>query len=716
MEADGAVGEAAEGGGAEDGVPGPGGEGGEAGGVGEVGNQASAQGDAVGVVVALEEFGFEFGDIDVGGALGLAAFAGEAEVHDLFDFVGGERAAGVGRVGEEVAEDVGAGAGGVLFFAGGHVAGAHGAAAEVGFAAVAGAVAFLGGAEDAHDAGEIEDGLVVGRGVAGAVAMGGIHRRGVDDLAGVEQAGGVEEMFDRAHELVALVADHEADELAAQAAVAVFAGEGAAVFFDEGGDVGRDGAKHGVANLGLEVEQGAGVELAAAGVGVVNAADAVFVAHEGVEFADVGRQVGDGDGGVLDDLGGADVADDVGHDALAGAAEIPDAGDVVVVENWIRVAEAGGAEIGDEGGEHGVAFGAFGAADLDDEDGAGVALDEEAIAGLLEVGLGAVEDMFVDEFAGRRAVAEGDEVGVEGFVNAGEVGAEQGGGGGEGLAVEFKLDAEEEGALGAGDEAAEVEGAGGGRVERGGVHEQVEGVAGVAALDFGAGEMGGDGGAMGGIGEEVAQAAVEAGFEGVGAGALGGKFVGSEGGESDFGAVGEEAAGGDEVFAGGAVNEGVGAAGVIAHHAADHGAVGGGGFGAEAEAVGGEGEVEVVADDAGFYAHAAGDGVDGKDAVEVAAEVHDEAGAHDLAGEGGAGGARDEAEAVGGGEGEQGAEIGLGAGEGDGGREFLVFGGVGGVEAAEGETGMEFAVKAGGEGGEVGGGGHGGPRGARNDE
>lgn len=68
--------------------------------------------------------------------------------------------------------------------------------------------------------------------------------------------------------------------------------------------------------------------------------------------------------------------------------------------------------------------------------------------------------------------------------------------------------------------------------------------------------------------------------------------------------------------------------------------------------MGGEGEVEVVADDAGLHVHAAGDGVDGEDAIKVAAEVHDEAGADDLAREGGAGGAGDKAEAVGGGEGE----------------------------------------------------------------
>jgi hypothetical protein len=50
------------------------------------------------------------------------------------------------------------------------------------------------------------------------------------------------------------------------------------------------------------VEERAGVQLAGAGVGVIDAADAVFAAHQRVELGDVGRQVLDGHRRVLDHL------------------------------------------------------------------------------------------------------------------------------------------------------------------------------------------------------------------------------------------------------------------------------------------------------------------------------------------------------------------------------------------------------------------------------
>ena len=113
------------------------------------------------------------------------------------------------------------------------VARAHGAAHAMGFQALAGARAFLGGAQDATGGTEIEKGGILRRGVARAVAQRGVHRRRVDDLAGIENVLRVESLLDAAHQRVALVAHHEADEFAAQATVAVFAGE-QAVFLHPG--------------------------------------------------------------------------------------------------------------------------------------------------------------------------------------------------------------------------------------------------------------------------------------------------------------------------------------------------------------------------------------------------------------------------------------------------------------------------------------------------
>ena len=119
-------GEGAGDGGAGEEVCEAGGDGGEAGGFVDVAEGVGVEGaEAAGVVVG-KELGLVGGHVYVGGALGFAGLAGEAEVEGLVDLLVAE------AVFEDVAlehlpEEVGAAAGGVLLFAGGHVAGAHGA-------------------------------------------------------------------------------------------------------------------------------------------------------------------------------------------------------------------------------------------------------------------------------------------------------------------------------------------------------------------------------------------------------------------------------------------------------------------------------------------------------------------------------------------------------------------------------------------------------------
>ena len=103
-----------------------------------------------------EELGLVGGDVDGDGALGLAGFAGEAEVERFFDLLI------LPLVGEDFAlhqlpEEMGAAAGGVQLFAGGHEAGAHGSG--VGFAA--------GSDADATEGGGGEGTVVFGEGEVG---------------------------------------------------------------------------------------------------------------------------------------------------------------------------------------------------------------------------------------------------------------------------------------------------------------------------------------------------------------------------------------------------------------------------------------------------------------------------------------------------------------------------------------------------------------------
>lgn len=538
MEAGEAIEGASDGGDSEEEVPGPGGVGGEALGGGEVGDEFGAEGRAVGVVVLLLELGLHFGHVDGGGAFLFTALAGEAKVEDFAEFVVGERVL-VARVGEDVSERVGAGAGAVLFVAGGHVAGAHRAACEVDFAAVAGAVAHLGGAEDSVGGGPIEDGFDLGGSFVEVVAEMSVHRRGVDDLAGIEDAIWVPGAFDLFDEAVVFFADHLGEEFAAEASVAVFAGEGATVFFDEDGDRFGDFAELFDSLGGFEIDDGAEVDFSGAGVGVVDAFEIEAVLELAVEFGDVFGEVGDVDGGVLDDGGGFGVAGHVGHEAEAGFAEVPDPIGVGAEEDRVGVAESGGPHFGFEARGDGEDFFLRVAADFGDEDGSGFALEEEAVGGVLEAALGAVENVVVDQFDGEGIVLDCDLGGAEGLVDIFKMGAlESGDGSGERVAVELDFGDEAEGAFAACDELAEVEGFFALRVEAGGIGEEVEGVAGIAAGDGGLGELAGDFGAGFDRREEVADFAVEVCFERIGAVAFGCEFCGGERSEGGFVSIG----------------------------------------------------------------------------------------------------------------------------------------------------------------------------------
>ena len=93
-------------------------------------------------VVMGEELSLVGGHVDGDGALGLAGFAGEAEVEGFADLLVCPLV-GEDFVLHELPEEMGAAAGGVEFFAGGHEAGAHGGG--VGFAACSYAYAAQGG-------------------------------------------------------------------------------------------------------------------------------------------------------------------------------------------------------------------------------------------------------------------------------------------------------------------------------------------------------------------------------------------------------------------------------------------------------------------------------------------------------------------------------------------------------------------------------------------
>lgn len=270
----------------------------------------------------MKELSFEFSHIHIGRAFGLAAFAGEAEVHDGMDFLTIERIFARG-VSEGVAQDIGTSAGGVFFAASGHVTGAHGATSELGLTAISRAATGFGSPEDAFLCREIEVGVVFWVWVVRHVAECRIHGRGIHDFARIEDVFGVEESLSFADECEGFRANHELNEFSAQAAIAVLTAKGATVFFYEFGNSLSDVPELHVALSSLEVDHGTGVKLARSRMGVIDALNAKAIAHEGIKLGNVVGEVVHIHGGIFADFDRLGVTRNIGEETLASAAEVP---------------------------------------------------------------------------------------------------------------------------------------------------------------------------------------------------------------------------------------------------------------------------------------------------------------------------------------------------------------------------------------------------------
>src|SRR5580698_4833257 len=112
--------------------------------------------------------------------------------------------------------------------------------------------------------------------------------------------------------------------------------------------------------------------------------------------------------------------------------------------------------------------------------------------------------------------------------------------------------------------------------------------------------------------------------------------------EGGFCPVAEQGRDYEQVFAGAAVDHRIGAAGIVADHSSDHGAVGGGCLGSEQQAIGPEKEVEFIPDHTGLHTDPSLLRIQFQDLREVLGDVYDDPLSNNLSGEGGSGGAGDE--------------------------------------------------------------------------
>ena len=91
------------------------------------------------------------------------------------------------------------------------------------------------------------------------------------------------------------------------------------------------------------------------------------------------------------------------------------------------------------------------------------------------------------------------------------------------------------------------------------------------------------------------------------------------------------------MFAGTAIDDGIGAAGIIADHPADHGPVGCGGLRAEKKTVWSGERVQLVADDTGLHAYPAFFCIQFEDFCKIFGDIHYDPVAHHLTGQRGPG-------------------------------------------------------------------------------
>ncbi len=294
----------------------------------QVGDQAVAQGVAEPGRPRGQHLDLHARHVHAGGAFALAGLARDTQGHGVGH---GVRAEGVrsqlSRQGQ--AQAVGPAARDMLLVAGGAVGGAHGPARA--FAAGAIVIALLDSALQTADCarivGPVQHRLevfhrIVG-GIAEQVALIEIGR--AHDLAGIEIAGGIEQVFHLLEGALQARAEHGLVELAAHDAVAVLARVRALELAHHGEGFLGDGAHGGHVLVQAQIEHRAHVQAAFGGMGVPGAARAV-AGETGGQALGIFGQVLQRHGAVLDKGDRLGLVLHRHHDVQARGAQIGDGG------------------------------------------------------------------------------------------------------------------------------------------------------------------------------------------------------------------------------------------------------------------------------------------------------------------------------------------------------------------------------------------------------
>ena len=276
----------------------------------------------------LEDVGFHLRHVYRVGALSLARLAGQAKLHRVHDAL--IRQAILTKLSSHgESQDVGPAAGtGVLIFCR-HVAGAHGPLANL--SASAHAIALLNGQAETAMLVVAKIALHLGQSqfvVRRAVTKVLVHARRINNLARIHQIVRVEERLDVTKSLIQRVAKEALDVLAAHKAVAVLAGPRSAVADDH--------LECGVGNclhlqtifFLMQVEHRLGVQHTDRSMAADRHTYAVLRADL-AQTLHVLSQVLDRDAGIVDKVERFLTPADIGLQANAQSAKLPNLGDVL---------------------------------------------------------------------------------------------------------------------------------------------------------------------------------------------------------------------------------------------------------------------------------------------------------------------------------------------------------------------------------------------------
>ncbi len=560
---------------------------------------------------------------------------------------------GTPAVGDEAAvehllEDPRAAPGGVLLVAGGGVGGAH----ESALSAAVGP-AFADPDAPVDGIGDVSSVVREGEAVGGAQAPGlgaaevGVQRCRADDDPRVHDVFGVQERLEGLHGAQGFGAVHDGQQLGARASVPVLAGEGATVLGGQRRGAFEEPAHEGAVAVEGEVETD--VDATVAEVAVGQPGD-VLVGHQGLESAQVVAEAFRGDGGVLPARPGLLAVGGASGQAGTVGADLPEPGRLGPRGQDQGVGRAGG---GDQFACGPPRLLRAGTADLGDQPSA--TGGQGGDAGSTVCPADDFDELRVQAFQGERAEGEQIRYVVRGggHVAVAEDGQRRRRCPGDECDRGFEEDSAA--AFGAGQ---------GGRQVVSVLREQVlQGVAG--DLPSEASELGAQ------DGQVLPDEGVQTGHRG--------ETLGPPTGRDDVAAAGQPGQG-HHVVGRTPVGQAVWTARVVADHSADGAAGGGGGIGTEAKPVRQGGGLEGAQDHPGFHDRRGGIGVDGQDTVHEAGEVDHEAGAHGVAGAGGASSPDGDRHSVGTGEVDRGDHIVLGLGREHSLRDDPVVGGIGRVQ------------------------------------